>query len=723
MNLEIQSGDERFTLHRGYAVWTSAPDGQMRPDSADGLYFRDTRILSRWSARIEGAAWRHLNSAAVSATVGVAYFANPRLHLADGKTVEPDILAMTVRRQLDAGLHEDIAVTNRGTSPATVELAFHIDGDFADIFEVKAKRIPARSGIARIWDAGKSELVLRYRREDFSRAVRVRVDAIAPSARYEDGAICFQFELMPHGAWRCCFKYDFADGDRWLLAPEACATEACTGTEAGDEAWQQQVASVEDGGGPFGSFYRQSVADFSALRLPPEDGEDESLVPAAGLPWFAALFGRDSLIASLQTSLIHPEFAGAIIRRLAKWQASTCDDYRDAQPGKIMHELRQGELAHFKEIPHTPYYGTADATPLYLITLHAAWMREGDRRLLEDHLDAAERCLEWIDKYGDCDGDGFQEYQTRSSSGLENQSWKDSGKAIVDAHGCDVAAPKALCEVQGYVYDAWIRMAHIYDALGRRKAAGRLRRKAQDLFDRFNAAFWDEELGTYVLALDADKRPARSVASNAGHCLWSGIVPRERAEKVAARLMQPDMFGRFGIRTLSSAHPSFNPLHYQVGAIWPHDNGLIAQGMKRYGLDDGVQRIALALTRAASVFERHQMPELYGDLAPMDATLPCRYSQANIPQAWAAGSCFSILQALLGCQPDAPRGVLYVDPCLPEWMPRLALRNFRFAGATLDIRFERNGARTEFEVLKGPSRMVRPRSMASWHEQLRAGES
>jgi glycogen debranching enzyme len=356
-----------------------------------------------------------------------------------------------------------------------------------------------------------------------------------------------------------------------------------------------------------------------------------------------------------------------------------------------------------------------------LITLHTAWQRQGEKRLLEDHLPAAERCLQWIDEFGDCDGDGFQEYQTRSSDGLQNQSWKDSGKAIVHADGSDVKAPKALCELQGYVYDAWLRMAHIYDALAQPKAANRLRKKAQDLFDRFNEKFWDEDLATYVLALDGDKRPARSIASNAGHCLWSGIVPKQRAARVAARLMQADMFGTFGIRTLSNTHPSFNPLHYQVGAIWPHDNGLIGQGMKRYSLNDEVQTIASALIRAASVFERKQMPELYGDLAPANGAFPCRYVGANIPQAWAAGSCFSILQSLLGCQPDAPHGKLYVDPSLPDWMPRLTLRNFRIAGFSLDIRFKRNDDRTEFDVVRGPAHMVEFRPMTSWHDRLKAG--
>jgi glycogen debranching enzyme len=458
----------------------------------------------------------------------------------------------------------------------------------------------------------------------------------------------------------------------------------------------------------------------SALRLPLEGTDHIKFVPAAGLPWFVALFGRDSLIISLQNAIVHPEFARAALTVLAEWQATERDDYRDAEPGKIHHELRRGELAHFKLIPHTPYYGTADATPLYLITLHSAWMTTGDRSLLTKHLDAAERCLEWIDRFGDRDGDGFQEYQTRSSAGYENQGWKDSGDAVMNVDGSLVKGPKALCELQGYVYDAWLRMAQVYDALKKPDRAAELRRKAAVLFEAFNATFWNEGEGFYAFTLDGDKKPVWSVASNPGQCLWSGIVPPDRAKRVVARLMKPDMWSGWGIRTLSADHAKFNPYNYQTGAVWPHDNGFIAQGFKRYGLHEEVCSVAEDITRAAGYFAMDQLPELYAGTQRAEATFPVQYLGANVPQGWAAGTMFSLLQAILGFQPDAPNDTLYVDPWLPSWMPDLTVRDLRIGPSVYDIRFTGCGAKTEFEVLRGPKSKVIRRSMTKWAKALSA---
>ena len=358
----------------------------------------------------------------------------------------------------------------------------------------------------------------------------------------------------------------------------------------------------------FYRLYHQALEDMAALRLPFPDTDHSVFLPAAGLPWFVAPFGRDSLIVSLQNQLIYPEFARGALEILGSLQAKAVDNYRDAEPGKIPHEMRYGELAHFKLIPHTPYYGTADATPLYLITLHAAWRATGDKTLLERHLKVAEGCLSWIDQYGDRDGDGFQEYQTRSPAGYENMGWKDSGDCVVYPDGSLVKGPKALCELQGYVYDAWLRMAEVYDVLGNPARARELRSKAAELFERFNQAFWDDEFGFYAYALDGDKKKVLTVASNAGHCLWSGIVPPARARKVVERLMAPDMWSGWGIRTLSALHPSFNPYNYQTGSVWPHDNGIIAMGFKRYGFGAEAARIARDISARRQPFPAQSTP-------------------------------------------------------------------------------------------------------------------
>jgi glycogen debranching enzyme len=381
--------------------------------------------------------------------------------------------------------------------------------------------------------------------------------------------------------------------------------------------------------------------------------------------------------------------------------------------------MRYGELAHFKLIPHTPYYGTADATPLYLITLHAAWRATGDKELLEQHLQTAEGCLAWIDKYGDRDGDGFQEYQTRSSAGYENMGWKDSGDSVMYPDGSLVKGPKALCELQGYVYNAWVRMAEVFDALGKPERAQELRAKAAVLFARFNEAFWDEELGFYAYALDGDKNKVLTIASNAGHCLWSGIVPPERAKRVVDRLMAPDMWTGWGIRTLSANHPAFNPYNYQTGSVWPHDNAIIAMGFKFYGFGAEAARVAHDVSVAASHFQLNQLPELYTASERDETNFPVQYIGANVPQAWAAGSVFMLTQALLGFLPDAPRNKLYVDPSLPAWLPDLTVCDLRVGKNKLDIRFWREGEQTAFEVIKGDPKLVESCELASKAAKLR----
>ena len=418
---------------------------------------------------------------------------------------------------------------------------------------------------------------------------------------------------------------------------------------------------------------------------------------------------------------MHPEFALGVLSVLARFQATERDDYRDAEPGKILHELRRGELAHFKLIPHTPYYGTADATPLYLITLHSAWMSTGDESVVRKHLDTAKRCLDWIDQYGDRDGDGFQEYQTRSPVGYENQGWKDSGDAVMNLDGTLVKGPKALCELQGYVYDAWLRMAQLFDFLDQADRAKELRVKAARLYERFNDVFWDEEEGYYAYALDGDKKPVKSVASNPGHCLWSGIVPPHRAGQVVDRLMRPDMWSGWGVRTLSAEHKSFNPFNYQTGSVWPHDNGLIANGMKRYGFNREICVIAEALTRAAKYFSMYQVPELYAGTQRDASNFPVQYLAANVPQGWAAGSIFSVLQAMLGFQPDAPNRKIYLDPVLPDWMPDLIVRDLRVGSMAFDIRFALKDGVTEHEVIRGPRNAVIRRPISKWADALREG--
>jgi glycogen debranching enzyme len=719
MAAEITVGPPRLAINQGHTFMLTDQDGQIPARTDKGLFDLDTRLISSWRLYANGVAWRLLNSANIAHYVSRVFLLNEAIPTEAGE-IPGGSLAMTVSRTLGHGLHEDLDLVNHGPGPVQFNLEVAVRSDFADIFEVKSGGIIRRGHIRTQWNRRALRLDTTYVNADFKRSLAIKVRRAGSRPVYANGRVSFDIQLQPGEAWHACLIYEFAG--REGRAPKSCIEAVLASPLAtGPDAWAAGVLKLQTGNEEFYRYYHQAVADMAALRLPFEGTDHMQFVPAGGVPWFVALFGRDSLIVSLQNALIHPDFARATLDVLGRYQAEERDDWRDAEPGKIMHELRTGELAHFYLIPHTPYYGTADATPLYLIVLHTAWRSTGDHGLLERYLPVAERCLAWIDRYGDRDKDGFQEYQTRSDAGYENQGWKDSGEALVYPDGSLVKGPKALCELQGYVYDAWLRMADIYDALGRKAKASRLRRKAAELFERFNDTFWDEESGFYAFALDGEKAKVMSVASNPGHCLWSGIVPRDRAARVVKRLMAPDMWSGWGIRTLSSDHPAYNPNSYQNGSVWPHDNGLIALGFRRYGFVEEAAQVARGVSGAASYFQQHQVPELYAGLSRSPTTFPVQYLGANTPQAWAAGSCFSFLQMFLGFQPDAPNGGLYLDPALPDWMPDLVLRNLRIDRTSLDLRLWREGSQTRWEVLKGDASRVRQRSFASGPALISAG--
>ena len=463
--------------------------------------------------------------------------------------------------------------------------------------------------------------------------------------------------------------------------------------------WKNSTTSLTSANEDIYRAFKQSVEDMAALRLPDQGDSPNEFLSAAGVPWFVAVFGRDSLIVSLQNMIVNPNFARGALKVLGELQATELDDYRDAQPGKILHEIRIGELAARKKIPHTPYYGTADATALYLITLHEAWRWLGDDALFKQHEQTARRCLEWIDRYGDMDGDGLHDFQTRSPQGYENMGWKDAGDSNVAPDGSLFKGPKALCELQGYTYDAWLRMAELFSYFGDDALAQSLWRKAAALRDKFEELSWCEDTGFYAYALDGDKRPVKTIVSNPGHLLWSGIVSPERAASVVRRLMQPDMWSGWGIRTLSADNPAYNPFSYQNGSVWPHDNGIIAMGFRRYGFVNEAAMIARDISEAASYFVFYRLPELYGGIRREPGSFPVQYLGANVPQAWAAGSVFHLMRAILGIEANAQTHTLYVDPVLPHWLPEVTLHNLRIADSKVTIRFWIEDNHSRFEVL------------------------
>jgi len=713
MSFKVQVGPAQITIHQGQTVLVTEPDGQVSSPGVRGLYFRDTRVISYWSIFANGQPWDLLNGGAIAHHAARIFLTNRAIATEKGP-IAARTVGLVIGRHIDGGMHEEIDVTNNSLNLVRFNLEIAIRADFADIFEVKSNHIVRRGRITTSWSPSRQTFRLTYRNKDFHREVIVQTGASGGERTGSaNGRLTFDITLKAGQRWHRRLTYDLVDGAERIRAPRASATDsAISGHARKMEDWRRKVLKIQSSNEEFHRCFDQGVQDMASLRLPLEGSDHMVFVPAAGLPWFAALFGRDTLIVSLQTMIVYPEFAAGTLTVLGRLQATERDDYRDAEPGKILHELRYGELAHFRLIPHTPYYGTADATPLYLVALHAAWRATGDRTLIERHLATAEACLTWIDKYGDRDGDGFQEYQTRSSAGYENMAWKDSGDALMYLDGALVRGPKALCELQGYVYDAWRRMAEIYDELGKKRRANELRRKADRLFEKFNDMFWDEESGFYAYALDGDKKKVLSVASNVGQCLWSGIIPSERAGTVVKRLMCQDMWTGWGIRTLSANHRSFNPYNYQTGAVWPHDNSLIALGMRRYGFAAEAAAVARDVTGAASQFLLSQLPELYAGLQRDPTSFPVQYVGANVPQAWAAGTPFMLLQAMLGLQQDAPRGKLYVDPALPDWMSDVTLTDLRLGRRRFNIRFWRDGKETLFKVLKGQHDAVERRSIS-----------
>src|SRR5271154_4504527 len=555
MAFKVQVGPPQIAIHQAETVLVTEPDGQANWPSKRGLYFRDTRVISAWAIYANGELWDLLNGGAIAPHAARIFLTN-RAFVSEDGLIPARTLGLVIGRQIDGGLHEDINITNNSRNRVRFNLEIAIRNDFADIFEVKSDQIVRRGRITTSWLAKRQTLQITYRNKNFCRGATIRTgEGDGEPTVNANGRLSFDITLKTGQAWHRCLTYDLTDGAERMRAPRQCTDSSATSDHSQKmDTWQREGLKINARNEEFYRFYNQGVQDMAALRLPRQGTNHMVFVPAAGLPWFVALFGRDTLIVSLQTMIVYPEFAAGTLEALAQYQATERDDYRDAEPGKILHEMRYGELAHFKLIPHTPYYGTADATPLYLITLHAAWRATGDRGLLERHLATAEGCLSWIDNYGDRDGDGFQEYQTRSPVGYENMSWKDSGDCIVYPDGSLVKGPKALRELQGYVYDAWVRTAEVFDALVKSDQARKLRAKAATLFERFNSAFWDDGLGFYALALDGDKNKVLTVASNAGNCLLSGIVPPERAKKVKGRLMASDTWTGWGIRTVSASN-------------------------------------------------------------------------------------------------------------------------------------------------------------------------
>ncbi|MDQ6660116.1 MAG: amylo-alpha-1,6-glucosidase [Chloroflexota bacterium] len=705
MPIEIKVAPPGITISQGRTFMVTDQGGEIKPQTDEGVYAIDTRFISYYRFFINQEPWVLINSSQLTFYSVRFYLTNPKIITEQGD-LEPNTIGLTVERTVEDGIHEDFYVTNYTGKKINFSLELALRSDFADIFEVREKRLTRRGSMFTEWNQEKRSLRTAYNHKDFHRAVTYQIPNTDVPVAYANGRIFFEIELEAGQQWQTCGELSMEYGKQVMIPAYGHRTpeqqeEPLSKLDKLQEEWIKTSSTLLTPNEHVYHIYRQAVEDMGALRIYDLDVSDEEWVPAAGVPWFVTLFGRDSLIVSLQNMSISTGFARGALKRLAEHQATERDDYRDAQPGKILHEMRVGELAHFCSIPHTPYYGTADATILYLLVLSETYRWTGDVNLLKEYREIAEKCLEWIDHSGDLDGDGFQEYKTFSSLGYENVGWKDAGDAVVYADGSQVKQPKGLCELQGYVYDAKVRMAEVFQALGDEPRAASLLQQAEELKQKFNATFWMEDEGCFAFGLDPQKKLITSISSNAGHCLWSGIADQDKAERTVRRLLQDDMWSGWGIRTISSKNPAYNPFSYHLGSVWPHDNGIIAAGFKRYNMANEANQVIRGIFDAARRFEAYRLPEIFAGLPRQGKTrdFPALYPPgANIPQAWASASIFQMVQTLLGLRADAPSKQLYVNPTLPTWLPELQLQDLRVGPCSFAIHFWREGDHSRWEV-------------------------
>jgi len=631
------------------------------PDQPHGFFYRDTRFLSHWHLTANGAP---LN---VLSTDETQYFASKHFLVPPTGTVnENPTVSIHRNRTIGDGFHEDVTVLNHDAKPIELELRLEADSDFADLFEVKDALAKKGERYTRVEE---DTLVLGYKRGDFVRETRIRC---SKPADVDAKGFTLQVRVEPHDEWNTCiFVQPVTDQGALAIKHRHGDEEAHPNIGMSLGEFLASAPQLDTDWDPLEHVYERSLVDLAALRFTSELFPGQAL-PAAGLPWFMTVFGRDSLITSFQALPFVPELAETTLRVLAARQSKEDDPFRDAEPGKILHEIRFGELTHFDERPHSPYFGTADATPLFLVLLDEYERWTGDTPLLRELEPDARAALEWIDSWGDRDGDGYVEYERRNTeTGLENQCWKDSWDSIRFADGSIAKGPIATCEIQGYVYDAKVRVARLArDVWGDDELAERLEREAEELRRRFNEDFWIEDRGFYALALDGEKRRVDSLTSNVGHLLWSGIVPEERAERLAEHLLGDALFSGWGVRTMAEGEAGYNPIRYHNGTVWPHDNSLIAHGLARYGFREEAARISLATLEAATFF-RYRLPEVFAGYRRTRTSFPVEYPTASSPQAWATGTPLLILRVLLGLEPDVDQ--LNVNPYLPDKIERIEL--------------------------------------------------
>ena len=645
-----------------FVVSSRQGDLEATPTVNHGLFLNDTRYLSRWVLTING-----LRPALLSVDDTAYYRVQHFLALATSTMYIDSHLSVVRQRSIGEGFRERLVLANHDKEAIDLDIRIEAGADFADLFEVK-DNLTKKGEFYREVEEG--SLKLGYRRDQFRRETVVTSSA---PAKVDENGLSFTVRLAPRAIWSTDLDVAAARQHETAAAHDAPPVFAEEGMRpdltANLARWLDEAPKLFSTWAPLHRIYRRSLVDIAALRF--RAPVVLASMPAAGLPWFMTIFGRDSLITSFQTVPFAPELSATTLRTLAMLQARAHDAFRDAEPGKIPHELRFGERTAFEDAPHSPYYGTADATPLFLILLEEYERWTGDRNLARSLEPEARAAVGWIDHHGDRDGDGYIEYERRNPTGLENQCWKDSWDSIAFADGTLADTPRATCELQGYAYDAKRRTARLAREVWNDPAwADELEQQAADLKRRFNKDFWLPERKFFAVGLDAHKRKIDSLTSNIGHLLWSGIADEEKAKACVDQLMGDALFSGWGVRTMARSEASYNPIGYHVGTVWPHDNSIIAWGLRRYGYGAEAGRIAYAMLEAAELFE-DRLPEAFAGYAREASGYPVEYPTACSPQAWASGTPLLLIRAMLGL--EAIDGQLIVDPAVPEAIGRLEL--------------------------------------------------
>jgi len=675
-------------------------EGNLDSDKAlgAGLYYKDCRFLSDYMLKVDSRDPLLLSTSADRAYMSHIDVANQDLYTDDGEvTALQGTINIRRTRVINGRLYERIRVRNYNETPVDLTIELSFGTDFADVFEVRGLQRTTRGKMA-VPKADKGSAVFAYVGEDgVFRQTRIVFELPPTEVAVQDDRVI--------ASWRVSLERGEAEVIPIVIEPRLDGRHgpakpfdlAVQELRRSYEEWERSCTRIWTDNELYNSLLVRGMRDLRALRTPTRGGE----VMAAGIPWFVAPFGRDALMACHQTLMLNPELSQTTLRALAAYQAEEVDEWRDAQPGKILHELRQGELAGAHIIPHTPYYGSVDSTPLWLLLLGTYYRWTGDLAFCREMLPHAERALAWVDEYGDLDGDGFVEYQRSSPRGLANQGWKDSHNSVVHADGTLAEGPIALAEVQGYVYLAKWRIAEVLDALGQADRGEALRREATELKARFNERFWVEDERFFAMALDGRKRQVTTVTSNPAHCLYCDIVDHDKAGEMARRLLAPDMFSGWGIRTMSRSSVAYNPMSYHNGSIWPHDNAFIGAGLKRFGHSKATNRVATALFDMAVNVDLMRLPELFCGFTRRAPNRPVAYPVACAPQAWAAGAPFLLLQAMLGISARAPENQVTINqPLLPPWLNMVELHNLRVGRSTISVVFRRQGETTGFSLLE-----------------------